>query len=453
MNDHIHLVTGKLAEPMLRRVLEQLPDATRRTCSVQVLPITVAALMTTKWIRRHLELPESTSRVVLPGYTSGPLEPLAAEFGVPFERGPRDLHQLPEFLGEAPAPIEYGDYSIEILAEINHAPRLDPKTLVQTALSLREAGADIIDIGCEPEGGWTGVGDAVRRLRDAGLRVSIDSFDPAEIAPAVRAGAELVLSVQRQNREQAADWGCPVVVIPDLPGDLESLDDNIAYLARRDVPLRIDPIVEPIGCGFAASLQRYLQVRARYPDAEMLMGIGNLTEMTDVDSAGVNVLLLGFCQELQIRSVLTTQVINWARSAVAECHAARQLVHFAARHRTPPKHLDARLVMLRDTATRDIAPAALDELAKAIRDHHVRLFADDRQLHAVIRGHHLADDNPMQLFQKLLAVYPRPLDPAHAFYLGYELAKATTAQTLGKRYEQDEPLDWGLLTRPEAKRK
>ncbi len=64
------------------------------------------------------------------------------------------------------------------------------------------------------------------------------------------------------------------------------------------MPLRIDPILEPIGFGFAASLGRYLEVRRRYPDAEMMMGIGNLTELTDVDSAGVNVLLLGFCQEL-----------------------------------------------------------------------------------------------------------------------------------------------------------
>ena len=80
------------------------------------------------------------------------------------------------------------------------------------------------------------------------------------------------------------------------------------------MPLRIDPILEPIGFGFAASLGRYLEVRRRYPDAEMMMGIGNLTELTDADSAPINVLLLGFCQELGIRSVLTTQVINWARS-------------------------------------------------------------------------------------------------------------------------------------------
>ena len=72
------------------------------------------------------------------------------------------------------------------------------------------------------------------------------------------------------------------------------------------VPFRIDPVLEPIGFGFAASLGRYLEVRRRYPDVPVMMGVGNLTELTDVDSAGVNTLLIGFCQELGVRSVLTT---------------------------------------------------------------------------------------------------------------------------------------------------
>src|SRR4029453_11916172 len=100
------------------------------------------------------------------------------------------------------------------------------------------------------------------------------------------------------------------------------------------------------GCGFARSLGRYLEIRRRYPDAEMMMGIGNLTELTDADSAAVNVLLLGFCQEVGIRSVLTTQVINWARSSVQECALARALVYHSIAHRIPPKHLEPRLVML-----------------------------------------------------------------------------------------------------------
>jgi hypothetical protein len=44
---------------------------------------------------------------------------------------------------------------------------------------------------------------------------------------------------------------------------------------------------------------------------------------------------------------------------------------------------------------------------------------------------------------------PTNVDPSHAFYLGYELAKASIALTLGKEYRQDEALDWGYLTQAE----
>jgi hypothetical protein len=122
---------------------------------------------------------------------------------------------------------------------------------------------------------------------------------------------------------------------------LEGLDRTVETLTAHDVAFRIDPVIEPIGFGFAASLGRYLEVRRRYPQTEMMMGVGNLTELTDVDSAGINVLLLGFCQELGIRSVLTTEVINWCRSSVREIDLARKLMYYACNRRVLPKHLVA----------------------------------------------------------------------------------------------------------------
>ena len=44
------------------------------------------------------------------------------------------------------------------------------------------------------------------------------------------------------------------------------------------------------------------------------------------------------------------------------------------------------------------------------------------------------------------------IDSSHAFYLGYELAKALTALTLGKNYVQDQALQWGFLTLAEKGR-
>src|SRR5262249_26040441 len=155
----------------------------------------------------HLDVPEGTDRVILPGHCRGDLTPVIEKSrGASVERGPEDLRDLPCYFGLEGASREgYGAYDIEILAEINHAPRLSLATLLDQAAQFADEGADRTDLGCDPGGPWTGVGDAVRALRDAGHRVSIDSFDPIEVEQAVRAGADLVLSVNGTNRERAAD--------------------------------------------------------------------------------------------------------------------------------------------------------------------------------------------------------------------------------------------------------
>ncbi len=433
----------------MRRVVEPLAEQLGFDYSLGVMKITVAALLTTHWLRPRLAPPQGTTRVILPGYCRGELEPLAESLGIPVERGPKDLRQLPEYFGRQP-PQAYGAYDIEILAEINHAPRLTLQQILAEAARLTAAGADIIDLGCDPGSVWSGVGETVKALVEQGYRVSIDSFEPREIVAATTAGAELVLSVNHTNRHAAADWGAEVVAIPDEPGTLNGLEATIEQLADAGVPLRVDPILEPIGFGFAESLGRYLEVRRRMPDVEMMMGIGNLTELTEVDSAGVNAMLIGFCQEQGIRSVLTTEVINWCRSSVAECDVARRLAWYAVQQRSPPKHIDPRLVMLRDRRINEVAPAELDALAASLKDPNYRLFVSEGKLHLVAAGMHLADADPYTLFHALLAREPKNVDAAHAFYLGYEMAKAVTAATLGKDYRQDEALQWGMLTREEA---
>ena len=452
--EHIHFVTGRLARHALEALLPQLAEQVGFAYSVDVLPITVAALMTPEWIAKHAQVPKAATSVLIPGYCEGDLTALAAALKRPAQRGPHDLRQLPSFFLREPLPEEYGAYDIEIIAEINFCPRLSLEEIRRMAAELARDGADVIDLGCEPGQRWAGVGDAVRALRDDGLRVSIDSLDPEEIEPAVRAGAELVLSVNSSNRGAAADWGVEVVAIPDELATLTGLDDTVDLLAQAGVPLRIDPILEPISFGFAASLGRYLDVRHRYPDAEIMMGIGNLTELSDADSAGVNVLLLGFCQEMGIRSVLTTQVINWARTSVRECDLARRLMYHAINRRVLPKHVEPRLVMLRDEPIVAATPAEIAQLADEIRDHNYRVFAAEGEVHLVGSDLHLHDADPFVVMRELCQAgpgggLPKNLGPEHAFYLGYEMCKALTALTLGKTYRQDEALDWGLATRPE----
>lgn len=438
-------VTGRLAEPALRRVVAKLPEIEPE---IAVLPISVAALLTTEWVGRHLTPNSSTDRVVLPGFCRGDLKKLGAAWHTSVERGPIDLRDLPRYFGAAAATPDLSRWDISILAEINHAPTLTRDALLAQADRMRRDGADVIDLGCDPGPPWAGVGDAVRALRDAGHRVSVDSFHPDEARAATRAGAELVLSVNSTNLEQSADWGVEVVAVPDDPDTLAGLDTTINWLTAHGVKHCVDPILEPIGCGFAASLGRYLEVRRRYPDAEMMMGVGNLTELSDVDSAGVNFLLVGFCQELGIRSVLTTQVINWARGSVRELDLARRIVAHAVREGMPPKRLSTDLVMLRDPRLSELGPEELAELATNVTDRNYRLFAEAGEIHVINAGQHLHGGDPFALFDQVCRSDAK-MNSSHAFYLGYEMAKAVTALTLGKQYQQDRALNWGYLTRPE----
>jgi dihydropteroate synthase-like protein len=447
---HYHFVTGKLAEHALRAVVSELAPRIGFDYSIEVLNITVAALMSPEWVARRIAVAPGTDRVILPGYCEGDMTPVEQAARVPVERGPRDLRRLPEYFGEQPRREGYGAYDIEILAEINHAPRLTLREVLKLARHYADEGADVIDVGCDPGDPWADIAETVRALKEQGHRVSIDSMNPHEIDPAIRAGAELVLSVNHSNREAAPDWGCEVVAIPDNPSDLNSLDETIDYLAGRGVRLRLDPVLEPIGFGFAASLGRYIDVRRKYPDAEMMMGIGNLTELTDADSAAINVLLLSLCQELGIRSVLTTEVIHWAQSSVRECDLARRLAYHAIEHRVLPKHIEPRLVPLRGEQPVEIGRDELARLAAEIKDNNFRLYADSGKLHIIAAGMHLSGDDPFLLFEQLLVRDPKYIDPGHAFYLGYELAKAVTALALDKEYRQDEALDWGYLTRTEG---
>ncbi|MFN7730486.1 MAG: dihydropteroate synthase, partial [Pirellula sp.] len=118
-----------------------------------------------------------------------------------------------------------------------------------------------------------------------------------------------------------------------------------------------------------------------FPEAPMLMGIGNITELTDADSSPINTLLLGFCEELQIHSVLTTQVISRAQSTVKECDLARRLVRYAVQHRVPPKHLEENLILLRDPPSTPPTDASLAGMAAAIKDNNYRIAVDGTQIH------------------------------------------------------------------------
>ncbi len=444
-------VTGRLAEVSLREVLETVSAKAGFDYEIAVPGIQVAALMHVSLLRRRLTVPEHIERVIVPGWCQGDLAELTEHFGKPFQKGPRDLNDLPEYFGVGKRrAADLSRYSIEIIAEINHATRMPLEEIQRQARAMVSAGANLIDIGGVPGESSPRIGQIVAALRDEGIRVSIDSFDEREVGQAVRAGAELILSCNHTNVDWVSKLGVEVVAIPDSPQDLESLDRLVEQLERNGCRYRLDPILEPIGVGFTASLDRYMTVRRRYPECAMMMGVGNVTELTEVDSAGVNMVLAAVCEDLGIQSILTTQVINWCRTAVAEFDAARRLVHYAVAARTIPKHLNSALVMLRDSRLRQMSDEALRAVAGSLRDPNYRIYAERGELHLMNGDGYWHGSSAFVLFEDAMRK-AKELRPAsgvsaeHAFYLGYELARAEVALLAGKQYVQDEPMNFGLL--------
>jgi dihydropteroate synthase-like protein len=446
VSERLLFVTGKLAAPALRETLgrAELPF----DYDVAVMRITVAALMTTDWIARRLEVPDAVTRIMVPGMCEGDVDVIGERFGIPAEKGPADLKALPAWFGQADAREGYGERDIRVFAEINHVPRLDRDRILEIAGYYRASGADVIDLGLSLGRRWTDDGPGViRELRAAGFTLSIDTLDPEEILMADAAGVDYVLSLNSSNRHLAERLSATPVLIPDTPDDLDSLDATIARLEALGKPYLVDPILEPIGSGFAASLGRYLEVRRRHPEAEMFMGVGNLTELTEADTTGVTALLIGFCQEVGIRNVLTTEVIDWARGAVRETVLAAQLMHFAHARGTVPKHVDSSLLTVKDDDFRPYDEAELRALHAQVTDPNYRIFADADWIYVFNAQRFVKGTDFNAIFDQLGVE-----EATHAFYLGKELMKATIARALRKNYRQESPLDWGYMTFAEPKR-
>lgn len=448
MSEHILFLTGKLAEPSLRQVLAEM-NPTEFTYEVQRLGINVAGLMTADFIARHVPSVRA-ERVLVPGRCRGDLAALGARLGVPVERGPDELKDLPQFFGRAARRADLSRHDVTIFAEVVDAPKLTLDELLGRARRLAADGADVIDLGCLPQTPYPHLEDSVRALHEAGLRVSVDSLDADELLRGGRAGADYLLSLTERTLDLVDRVAATPVLIPSQPGDLASLERAIDSMRQRGRAFLADPILDPIQFGFTRSLQRFADVRARFEDVPMLMGTGNVTELTDADSTGVTAVLLGIASELRVDAILTTQVSPHCRRAVREADWARRIM-FAARAASslPRGYTEALLT------THALAPFPYDAgeiagFAAEVRDPNFRIQVAADGVHVYNRdGLHRATD-PYDLFPKLGVEQ----DGAHAFYLGVELARAQIAWQLGRRYAQDEELDFGCAFErpPEDKR-
>jgi dihydropteroate synthase-like protein len=441
MSERVLFLTGRLAQRRLEKVLQGMGPTTFEW-SIFNVGVKVAALMTEPILMRRLPRPLDADRVVVPGRCRADLARLTQEFGRPFQRGPDELKDLPEFLGAAGAPLDLSRHALKIFAEIVDASQIRLEAILARAEVLRADGADVIDLGCLPDTPFPHLEDSVRELKARGLAVSVDSAEPGELRRGGGAGADYLLSLTERNVAIAEETGARPVLIPVRHGDLASLYRAAEEAQKRGLAAILDPVLDPIHFGFAESLSRYREVRARLPEAEMLMGSGNLTELTDADSVGVTALLLGICSELGIANVLTVHVSPHTRRTIQEHDAARRIMYAAAADRSLPRGYGRALLQVHERAPFPNSSQEVAEVAAQVKDDNFRIEATEDGIHVYNRAGHFVAEDAFALFDKLGV----ETDGAHAFYLGAELMKAEIAFQLGKRYAQDEPLDWGCAT-------
>ena len=443
--EHILFLTGRLAEPALRRVLEGLRSgqgARPFSWTVHEIGLQVAGLMTADMIRRRVVAPQA-DRIIVPGRCRGDMDALTSHYGLPVQRGPEELKDLPRFFSREAQPVSLDAYEVTIFAEIVDAPRLTVEGIVARAGAFAADGAGVIDLGCLPDTPFPHLEDGVRALKECGCAVSVDSLDSDELLRGGRAGADYLLSLTPDTLWIAEEVAATPVLIGRSPQDEASLWSAVETMQVRGRPFLADAILDPIPYGLLASLVRYQRLRERFPQAPILMGIGNLTELVEADTTGINAVLLGIAAELHAAAILTTQVSAHARCAVREADWARRIMHAAASHQMLPKGLSDELMTVHAKHPFPDEPQEIAAIAAQVRDPNFRVQVSAEGVHVYNRDGLRLGRDPFELWPQL----GLESDAAHAFYMGVELARAQIAWQLGKRHVQDRPLDWGCAVK------
>lgn len=450
MSENLLFLTGKLAEKSLHKVLAGIQASDKHPQDfkyrVAQIGVSVAALMTPELILRRLPDTGDADKMVLPGLCRGDLTKLEEKYGIPVELGPEDLKDLPQYFGRGGKEPDLSRYDVKIFAEIVEAPDLTIDAIIRRADKYRQQGADVIDLGCLPNTPFPHLADAITALKAAGFAVSVDSLNQEDLLLAGRSGADYLLSLNEKSLWIAEEVDSTPILIPSSPGNMPSLYRAIEVMQKQGRAFIADAILDPIPFGLADSIVRYQRLRKRYPDIQIMMGVGNLTELTDADTTGINAILFGIISELRINAVLATSVSPHAVNAIAEADVARRVMYAAREDRRLPRDYSNGLLGLHDRRPFSYTDEEIAEFVAAIKDPSFRIQVSETGLHIYNRDGHYQDTDPFKLYPFLNV----DDDASHAFYLGVELARAQIAWQLKKRYSQDEELEWGCNTERKA---
>lgn len=361
------------------------------------------------------------------------------------------------------------DFPMRVLGEIANSSTLSDDELLDKVSYYIESGADMVDIGMDVgENNPDQAYHMIKLIRDNyDIPLSIDTMNPQEIKSGLEAGADLVLSLDHGNYDRVIDdiydHDAKAVIIPTdyskgyIP---ESVSQRVESLEKLDrlcskittiADLLLDPINSP---SIVNSIQSYALYRKQNPHKQMFFGVGNVSELLDADSNGVNALLGGIAMEIGATILFTPEASLKTKNSISELKTASNMMFIAKKRKSIPKNLGLNLITLKDAFKKEDAKIKTDDLkhitavadGKFIPDPRgsFKIVVEDNLIKAILFVNYekelvITSTSARAIYEEILRRdYISRLE--HAAYMGMELEKAEIALKLNKKYIQDFPI-------------
>ena len=332
-----------------------------------------------------------------------------------------------------------GTSRIKVLAEIMDAHK--QKNLRKKVEQFFAEGADIVDLGFGFDATPNDVHSCFLTLKGIEGPLAIDTHNP-QLIEAGLFRADIVLSLNEDNISQIgykiAESGTAAVIIPGR----KTLEENIAAAETVGVTCIIaDPLLLPVGSGLASSI-----VRSSLLSYPLFFGAGNVVELLDADSIGINALLAGIAHELSAAIIFSSEHSDKTQGSIAEMRRATEMMFLMGR-RPYPKDLGIDLLVLKEKRRRREPPLVYSAAMKALRMPreimydpcgNFRIGIEEGEIVAVIKGRAVRGKHWADIFYTILTNGDVSLLD-HAAYLGAELFKAELAIRFNRSFEQDGP--------------
>lgn len=482
------LITGRLAAEDVRRAVREAEADVE--VEVDVLPIDIAALIGPRMLARWMRSRGEFDLVLVSGLIRSDFSDVERAIGAPVRLGPKHAYDLRVVLPllrevelsptvpacvlladvlkrraeeevraleeEAGCAFELlgvkigGDARMKVLAEVVDADRLSGRELERRIAYFIEQGADMIDLGISLDGSADAVRSAVETALTFDVPVSVDTLEPELIRAGVEAGCHMVLSLRHETVERLGgledDVAYVVLPEPEEREGVESLVRNMELARRAGAHMLIaDPVLEPVGRGCAASICACVRTRSRLPDVPLFFGVGNVSELLDADSVGVNALLAALGGEVGASVLFTPEHSDKCRGSVRELARASRMMMLARHRNGPPKDLGLDLLVLKEKRRRPCTQAPEGCIRAEEREgweldpegaYTIHLTEDGRIL-VQHRDFCVLGSTAREVCDAILTS-GRISSLSHAMYLGRELARAELALRLGRSYAQDD---------------